>query len=132
MDRPILAAREYIEQMSQTYNIVYLSGRRQTTLYDTKEWLEVHRFAYGYVSHRPSGHDSKQFKLDVLIELNKATNVIAYFGDRFVDDCCVAIEANVRPVLVFPNQWIFYNYTLYGIESVYQDRLESPVLKDKT
>ena len=184
LDEPIIHALSYLKHIEATnkYNIIYLSGRRDSTLEQTKNWLfnrdqqengdnmynnnninyinsnddnnsELNSnvaafsdasisenssininirdmaFPFGYVIHRPRGIKGSSFKYEYLMQLQEyigggfdengnSNNIIGYFGDRLYDDCYLCIKANIRPILVVPNNWLSLKHLENGLQSV--------------
>ena len=147
LDEPIPVALAYLHYLNDLnkYNIIYLSGRRQSTIKQTRDWLfgnrdereilengqnnngnfwKFHKFRIfpdGYIIHRMKGMKGNEFKEQYLRILNEHYNIVAYFGDRLVDDCFSAIQANIRPVLVLANEWLYLKHICNGLSSVIED-----------
>eukprot|EP01083_Nonionella_stella_P157789 512653_1 len=112
---------KYIESLNK-YNIIYLSGRRSTTLKHSMRWMfKLNQYPKGFVIHRLTGVNGQQFKYKQLLKLNEKLNVVGYFGDRIIDDCVCAIKAGVRPILVCPNEWLFTKHIHGGMGTVMEE-----------
>lgn len=107
LDEPIEIARRFVQYCAdQDFQILYISGRREQTLHDSKNWFEAHNYPQGEFYHRKVGVKSHNFKTSTLWNLNKRYNIIAHFGDRLEDDVIGAVNAKIQPVLVVPNEWV--------------------------
>jgi len=118
LDEPIEIARRFVQNCAdQNYHILYVSGRREQTIPDSKAWFEAHGFPQGDFYHRRIGVKGNVFKTSTLWDLNKQYNVIAHFGDRLEDDIIGAVNARIQPVLVVPNKWISMRMWEGGVEA---------------
>ncbi len=85
--------------------VVYVSGRRDGTQHQTKEWLDKHGFPPGRIFHRCTGVNSYRWKANMLWDLRKVCYLRAHVGDRD-DDRQAAEQVNVLGVQVNPNTWL--------------------------
>ena len=85
--------------------VVYVSGRRAGTEPQTIDWLQRHKFPQGRVFHRDRGTRSFQWKVSMLRDLRKVSDVRAHIGDR-EDDRMAAKQARVMGVHVNENTWL--------------------------
>ena len=104
MDQPIEQARNFLQRYATCGQIIYLSGRPNTTINETKEWLQKNNLPDGVVLLRPYG-DTQTFKTEQLRQLKESYNLEAHIGDTD-DDRISAGGAGVPFVLVKENEWI--------------------------
>eukprot|EP01084_Bolivina_argentea_P248444 415597_1 len=119
-DKIIPVALEYLKYIKSTnqFNIIYISGRRYENIKYSIQWLfDLNTYPKGYVIHKQKRTHYLKFKQDALNKLKNKLNIIAYFGDTIID-CIASINANVRPILIIANEWIFVKHIYGGIESV--------------
>ena len=83
---------------------MYLSGRRDTSLQQTQQWLTQNNFPLGMVILRPKGVRTLKFKTDQLKKLKDRYTIQAHIGDS-EDDSYASDATNVLFVYAEPNKW---------------------------
>ena len=83
-DIAIPGAREFLNVYDGT--VLYVSGRRVTSLPSTIKWLEMNNFPPGELYLRPVGMPHRRWKTEITRLLKETYNIQLAIGDREEDE----------------------------------------------
>jgi len=105
--KPLPGAREALEDLSKTYDLIFLTARDKHLLHRTKEWLNLNRFPSAPVFFRDMSREAfseSKFKTDKIAQI-KATwsNVTCGIGDK-LSDAQAYLANGLKTIIISPKE----------------------------
>jgi len=105
--KPLPGAKEVLDELTKTYDLIFLTARDKHLLHRTKEWLSINRFPSAPVIFRDMSREAfseSKFKTEKIAQLKATwTNITCGIGDK-LSDAQAYLANGLKAIIISPKE----------------------------
>jgi phosphatidate phosphatase APP1 len=105
--KPLPGAREVLDDLAKTYDLIFLTARDKHLLHRTKEWLSINHFPSAPVFFRDMGKEplsESKFKTDKIAQIKASWSNVTYgIGDK-LSDAQAYLANGLKTIIISPKE----------------------------